>query len=287
MANLKDVKRRIRSINSTRKITRAMQMVSAAKMRKSQQAVLSSRTYAGLARELIDKLGRVDDPKFPLLRQYEEAPKIAVLILATNRGLVGSLNTNLLLKLREIEKANPDTGLQVLAFGKKGAAGARRLGKEVMADFEKNDRTAEVRDIYPLIRLIVNLYNTGEYRKVFVLYNHFYSTLSQKPNVEQILPFMPSGAGIKPNGHDEYIFEPDTAAVLEHLLPRILEGRIYQTVLESNACEHSARMVMMKNATDAAADLITDLTLTYNQLRQSKITTELSEITAGKLALEA
>ncbi len=287
MPNLKDVKRRIRSVNSTRKITKAMQMVSAAKMRKSQNAVLASRTYSGLAWQLINKLGRIEDPKFPLLHKYEKASKIVVLILSSNRGLVGSLNTNLLLKLREIERANADIDMRVLAFGKKGALGARRLGKEVLADFEKNDRTTEVRDIYPLIRLIVNLYNTGEYKKIFVLYNHFYSTLSQKPNVEQILPFVDFAPAAEPESNDEYIFEPDTTAVLEHLLPRILESRIYQTVLESNASEHSARMVMMKNATDAAGDLITDLTLTYNQLRQSKITTELTEITAGKLALEA
>jgi F-type H+-transporting ATPase subunit gamma len=190
---------------------------------------------------------------------------------------------------------------ELIIYGKKGKHLAVILNKQIAADFPKIDKTASMDEIYPIAQLVTKFYETGQYRQILIVYNHFVSTLVQKATIKQLLPFVPAESsapaagpfGIhRPsetpiNGHaTDYLFEPDPSEVLDHLLPRIIESQIYQAILESDASEHSARMIMMKNATDAAGDLITDLTLTYNQIRQNKITTELAEITAGKIALE-
>jgi F-type H+-transporting ATPase subunit gamma len=339
MPGIRDLKNRIKSNQSTRKITRAMQMVSAAKMRKAQNAVMASRTYASLAWELILGLSDKIQTNNPLLASYPNATKVGVVLLGTNRGLVGGLNNNLGTKLKELavvspfmgstearaadESANYNTEIisEVVVYGKKAKALAQRLNKNILADFDKLDKTITTEDIYPLAQYITDAYKTGEYKSIVIVYNHFVSTLSQKPTVKQLLPFIPaesSSASViiadeepsESNVNDSsdtlemiqednetesssteeidspYIFEPTPKQVLEHLVPRIIESQLYQTILESDASEHSARMVMMKNATEAAGDLIADLTLTFNQLRQNKITTELAEITAGRIALE-
>jgi F-type H+-transporting ATPase subunit gamma len=351
MPGIKELKTRIKSISGTRKVTRAMQMVSAAKMRKSQDATMRSRTYASLAWELIldieagsnaatatpsedaDDVLRESGNLDPgsqmhsagmtqLMQTYPKATKIAVLILSTNRGMVGSLNTNLInLVQKNISQSGVDA--DIITYGRKGRDVMVRSHKEVLADFEKFDRTISTEDIFPIAELITKLYSSGKYQKVLIFYNHFVSTLVQKPMVKQLLPFAgttpaavastpPKQGGespqlsvstakprsissfskeeYRPQGGEvvttDYLFEPNPTEVLKHLLPRIIESQIYQTILESEASEQSARMVMMKNATEAAGDLISDLTLTYNKLRQNKITTELAEITAGKIALE-
>jgi F-type H+-transporting ATPase subunit gamma len=341
MPGIKELKTRIKSISGTRKVTRAMQMVSAAKMRKSQDATMRSRTYAGLAWELIINLsaprmhsghlpsggensvsvldnGNTAEPPSPfeeragerlysiaLMQSFPKASKIAVLILTTNRGMVGSLNANLLSLINKELRGLPSEEADFITYGRKGRDVMVRSHKEVLADFEKFDRTITTEDIFPISELITKLYSSGKYQKVLIFYNHFVSTLVQKPTVKQLLPFVNTSgqwtvdSGQKntrteslPTTHyplptpSEYLFEPDPQEVLKHLLPRIIESQIYQTILESEASEQSARMVMMKNATEAAGDLISDLTLTFNKLRQNKITTELAEITAGKIALE-
>ena len=363
MPGMRDIKRRIKSIQSTRKITRAMQLVSASKMRKAQAATLASRTYSSLAWELISNLSTTISPINPLLKIYPKAKKIGVVILSTNRGLVGSLNINLIPKLKETEQSNhphltsplkgeekeeipsssvpsPQGGglgrgdtmemiTELITYGKKAKTIAVRLKKNIVADFPKIDKAISTEDIYPIVKFITEAYQTGQYSKIIILYNHFISTLVQKATIKQLLPFtdisnlsrpsatlpmlwgeenaesspLQEGAPQKSkiSGDPEelersggevednispYLFEPDPSAVFDHLLPRIIESQIYQAILEADASEHSARMVMMKNATEAAGDLIMDLTLTYNQLRQNKITTELAEITAGRIALE-
>jgi F-type H+-transporting ATPase subunit gamma len=333
MPGIKELKTRIKSIGGTRKVTRAMQMVSAAKMRKSQDATMRSRSYASLAWELIISLSGVIPAQAGisnqdqdsgseagmtqdiarLLHSFPKASKIAVLILTTNRGMVGSLNANLVnLVQKTINELTLSTNHLALStdfitYGRKGRDVMVKSHKEVLADFEKYDRVITTQDIAPIANFITNIYSSGKYQKVLIFYNHFVSTLMQKPTVKQLLPFTPSDV-IARSASDEaissenkkiasdalamtskqtdYLFEPDPKEVLEHLLPRIIESQIYQTILESEASEQSARMVMMKNATEAAGDLISDLTLTYNKLRQNKITTELAEITAGKIALE-
>ena len=228
------------------------------------------------------------------------AKKFGVILLTSNRGLVGSLNSNLMNVARPI-MGSEETIAEIITYGKKGQVIAARLKKNVVADFPKFDRTISIEDIYPIAKFVSDAYNTGKYQKIVIVYNHFVSTLQQKPMVKQLLPFANErveGIGLrakedqlnpKPlalSADSDVLFEPSPRSVIDHLIPRIIESQIYQTILESDASEHSARMVMMKNATEAAGDLISDLTLTFNQLRQNKITTELAEITAGKIALE-
>jgi F-type H+-transporting ATPase subunit gamma len=252
---------------------------------------------------------------FGMTQVFPEAKKIGVVLLTTNGGLVGSLNTNLLNMIKkEILRSAQDDKIEIdfVTYGKKGSQAIVRMSMQIMADFAKNDRYTHAEDIFPIAQVVAQKYATGEYQKIYLAYNHFYSTLSQKPELKQLLPFStPSSPGKEkmparadevetrehlisnssPQGEEEgsateFLFEPTPEIVLNHLLPRIIESQIYEAVLESNASEHSARMVMMKNATESAGDLIADYTLTYNQLRQGKITTELAEITAGKIALE-
>ncbi len=290
MPSTQELTRRIKSIKSTRKITRAMQMVSAAKMRKAQNATMASRTYSELARDLISGVGDVEKYHNPLLEKHDEAKKLGIVLVTTNKGLVGGFNSNLFNKLKELELGEPELVGEVITLGKKGTEAVSRTGRNLIAQFTKHDATEQVKDIYPLVKMITEAYATGEYRKILVVYNHFVSTLVQKPTAKVLLPFSWESEGSdsteKQINTYEFLFEPTRSAVLEHLLPRVLESQIYQAILESDASEHSARMVMMKNATEAAGDLIDDLTLTFNQLRQNKITTELSEITAGRIALE-
>lgn len=284
MPGIKELKTRIKSIGSTRKITRAMQMVSAAKMRRAQQAALNSRSYSELAWQLIHNLSGLTDVENPLLTSYPKATKTGVVIVSSNTGLVGSFNSNLLAALGRMDPSTQSSA-ELFVLGRKAKDYALRLNKNLKADFPKADRTANIEGIYPLAKMISDLYQGGEYKAIYIIYNKFISTLSQKAVVKQLLPFSVETQGVKA-ASSNYLFEPDPLFVLNNLLPRIIESQIYQAVLESDAGEHSARMVTMKNATEAAGDLIADYTLTYNQLRQNKITTELAEITAGKIALE-
>lgn len=285
MPSTQELTRRIKSIKSTRKITRAMQMVSSAKMRKSQSVAMASRKYAHLAWELINNISG-SAREHSLLSNYPEAKKAGVILITTNRGLVGSFNSNLIKKVLAEEKLEPELITELIVIGRKGRESMDRLEKTILAEFPKIDTTIPVRDIYPMVQLLVDHFNTGKYKKIYVVYNHFVSMLIQEPKVKQLLPVVPKSQHKTETIGASVIFEPSQPKVLDHLLPRILESQIYQAILESDASEHSARMMMMKNATEAADDLIDNLTLTFNQLRQNKITTELAEITAGRIALE-
>jgi F-type H+-transporting ATPase subunit gamma len=285
MAGTKEIKRRIKSISSTKKITRAMQMISAVKMRKAQIVVLASRSYADLAWQIIGNLqNATDSSAHPLLQLNVNAQRIGVLLITPNRGQVGSLNTNLVAKVAAyVRERKLDAHLvgEIATLGKKGRVLAVRMDEKIFAEFEKSEKHTRIDDIFPVAKLLTDEYARGTYREIVVAYTKFNSTLKQTPTVTRLLPFE--------RGRSEsygYLYEPDPADVLDHLLPRIVESQIYQAVLESNASEHSARMVMMANATDAAGELITDLTLSYNQVRQANITQELAELTAGRIALE-
>lgn len=313
MASTQELTRRIKSVKSTRKVTRAMQMVSASKMRKSQAATLASRSYAELAWGMLHSLsidsGSVSDEiaegeLSSLLAANPQATRVAVVVISTNRGLVGGFNANLFAKLRSLEQEVGVDTIDYIVMGKKAAEITARLRRNLVADFSKPDTLPDSNIIQPIVRILAQGFTAGTYNSAYVVYNKFVSTLVSEPRVQQLLPFIRphvaeapqlqmQGVGTQAgvgssvsNVRVEYEFEPTPESVLRHLLPRILESQMYQSVLESDAAEHSSRMIMMKNATESAGDIISDLTLTFNQLRQNKITTELSEITAGKIALE-
>ena len=290
MPSTKEIKRRIRSVNSTKKITRAMQMISAVKMRKAQNAVLSSRAYSELAWQIVTNLSHRIDPKYhALLENPNKSKKVGVILITTNRGMVGAYNANLTAETQRYLAQNKLDGelvAELIAVGKKGRDAMVRVGKTIVAEFPKADRALRIEEIFPLSRMMVDEYLKGTYSQILIAYTHFVSTIRQQPMVRLLLPLKTAEHPKDLPEHYqkfnyEYQFEPDPTEVLDYLLPRIIDAQIYQAVLENDASEHSARMVMMKNATDAATDLIQDLTLTYNQLRQANITKELAEIIAG------
>lgn len=283
MPGAREIKRRIRSIGSTKKITRAMQMVSAAKMRRAQLAVAASRPYALYARELA---ARVQDKSAELPSGKNKSVKmIGLIVITPNRGQVGALNSNVVSVARDfvLETQKQGKNISILAMGKKARDGMLRLGFSLELDFIKNDKNVSVADIQPLSKYIAESFVSGVFSEIHIAYPKFISTLNQKAVVEKVLPF--EAADLAPSTTD-YLFEPGRVEVLTALLPRIAEAHVYRAVLEANASEHSARMVMMKNATEAAGDLVDELTLSYNRLRQANITKELAEITAGRMAME-
>lgn len=266
-----------------------MQMVSAAKMRRAQMAVTASRPYATFARELAARVQGIDlhddnDISKPKVRET-----IALIVVTPNRGQVGALNSNVITAARAFAAASSAQGkdIAVLAMGKKARDGMLRLGFSLQADFLKNDKNVSVNDIKPLAKFIADSFAVGTFSEIHIAYPKFISTLNQKAVVERVLPFEATATleSTAPKSID-YLFEPDRKKVLAALLPRITEAHVYRAVLEANASEHSARMVMMKNATEAASDLVDELTLSYNRLRQANITKELAEITAGRIAME-
>lgn len=297
MPSTKDIRRRIKSIKSTRQITKAMELVSAAKMRRAQQQALATRTYASLAWELIQNLSDKTDPRIHrLLRRSQETKKAGIVLITSNRGLIGGFNNNII--NAALAAARAEKHVEFITLGKKGLAVVRKRGFAIAAEFEKKDAVFSVLDIRPLSKLLIEDFINGKYDKVILVYMEFVSTLRQKPRVNELLPlsrqtFMNRGEfaddeddrELKYEEPSHYLFEPTPDQVLEVLLPRLLEMQIYQAVLETNAAEHSARMVAMKNASDAASDLVDELTLEYNQIRQAAITKEISEIVSGQLAL--
>ncbi len=289
MPSTRDIRRRIRSIRSTRQITRAMELVAAAKMRRAQQQAVSARTYAALAWELVQNLSRKIHPgRHALLRQPLEVKNTGIVLLTSNRGLIGGFNANLISTALAV--AREENRAEFITLGKKGVMATRKRGFMIAAEFEKKDATTSVLDIRPLSQLLVADFIAGKYDKIVVVSMEFLSTLRQKPTVRTLLP-LPARRDFNEAAEEfneeplDYLFEPSPDAVLEVLLPRLLEMHIYQALLETNASEHSARMVAMKNASDAAQDLALELTLDYNQIRQAAITKEISEIVAGQLTL--
>ncbi|HET7704070.1 MAG TPA: ATP synthase F1 subunit gamma [Candidatus Limnocylindrales bacterium] len=282
MASQRDIRRRIQSSKNIKQITRAMQFVAASKLKRAQEATLASRAYADKIDEVLADLAIVlggDD--HPLLVRREGGKRLIILI-TTDRGLAGALNTN---TIRFAAQSITETAgdLTVVTVGRKGRDAMRRSRVPLEAHFEGFGDKPAFADVLPLARLITDDYLNGTYNKVDIVYSKFVSTLTQKASMDELLPVAPSEdtAGIPGN---QFIFEPDPAAVLERLLPRYVATRLFQAVLESKASEESSRMVAMKNATENAEELIEDLTLAYNKVRQSNITREMIEIASGAQA---
>lgn len=287
MPSTQEITRRIKSVKSTKKVTRAMQMVAASKMRKSQGLALEAREYEALIKQVAAQIPSTSKSNFPLLYGNPKSQNVLVLLITTNRGLVGSLNANIISALNTLERESPEHIFEYVTFGKKGAESIARLRKNLIADFHKDDQASVDETLYQLSKFISDKFASGNYKRVMIAYSQFKNSISQVAKVSEILPihFLGDASSRKKPTLTNQIIEPDASTILSELLPRALEAQIRQTILENDASEHSARMIMMKNASDAAGELIADLTLTHNQLRQNKITTELSEITAGRLAL--
>jgi len=286
------IKRRIKSVKNTRKITKAMELVAASKMRKSVNAVLASRPYSKLAWSTILALGEcVDSHLHPLLRTQGEVKNTLVLLITSDRGLAGGFNTNIVRKTREeIRALGSSVEIKTVCIGKRGADAMRRLGYPIMASFLQITNNIKFEEVLPIGRLVVDEFISGACDKVLVAYTDFVSAITQKPLIVQLLPL---GAKVEEeqevqNGQEalEFTFEPSPSAVLDSMLPRLVETMVYQAVLESAASEHSSRMMAMRSASDAAGDMIDDLSFTYNQARQAGITQEIAEISSGKAALE-
>jgi F-type H+-transporting ATPase subunit gamma len=291
MPSTRDIRRRIKSIKNTAQITKAMQMVASAKMRKAQQAALAGRAYAALMNDVLAAaVAGAGSFRHPLTEK-RPGERRAVILISTDKGLCGALNTNL---LREAGRFDKETTVFVCA-GRKAAQWAGRLKRELAAEFTYKDspQFAEARAISKFAQ---QLFLEGKVDRVDVIYTNFINTLSQKAEVRQLLPvgdIKALEAGLEGNGATkelggvtrEYLFEPGPADLLGNLLPHYLNYQVFQFLQEAKASEHSARMVAMKNATDNAKQLVKDLTLEYNKIRQASITKELLEITSAAMAM--
>ena len=279
MASQRDIRRRIGAVKNIKQITRAMQFVAASKLKRAQDATLASRPYSEKLDEVLADIAAVLSAEdHPLLAERDGGKRLIVLV-TTDRGLAGPLNTNTIRFVsREILEHPGD--LAVVTVGRKGRDAMRRAGVPMAAHFAGFGDRPSFADVIPLARLISDDFLAGEYGRVDVIYSRFVSTLTQRPEVLQLLPIKPAQDTEGIPGH-QFIFEPSPRAVLEQLLPRYVATRLFQTVLEGKASEESSRMVAMKNATENAEDLIEDLTLSYNKVRQSNITREMIEIASG------
>jgi F-type H+-transporting ATPase subunit gamma len=288
MPSLRDIRRRIRSIKNTSQITKAMEMVAASRMRRAQQRVTSARPYSETMRSLIEGLAasvgsNAGAELHPLLVQ-RPIDTVGIVMFTTNRGLCGALNTNVIRRGSEVilEQTHP---IELLTIGRKGQDYMARRGHQLLGTFTGITDSPSYDDIIPIARVILDSYNAGVMDRCYLVYPKFINTLTQRPQVDQLLPLQPPGAGdTKPV---DYIFEPDPAGILEELLPRFVEVQVYQALLETQASEQSARMIAMRNATDNATEIVDSLTLTYNKARQAAITREVTEIASAAEAMAA
>ncbi len=310
MANTRELRRRIKSVKNTSQITKAMQMVAATKMRRAQNQALAGRPYSEtLDQSLARMVAKVNPEKHPLL-QENDAEKIGVLVLSTDKALCGALNTNTfrLVQSFTFERSSRhserfERGISFYSVGKKGTTFLARTGKNLEADFE-NPEVVTFRQARQIAKLLTEAYLNSELKEVYVVYPNFVTTLKQEPTIEKLLPF---NAVILSTEKDIYsssstqndkskhresslktdiLFEPSIDDLLDFILTHQIETKIYQALLETKASEHSARMMAMQNATDNALELVDDLTLSYNQTRQAAITNELLEITTAQAAME-
>lgn len=284
MPSPREIRRRIRSVKNMSQITRAMEMVAASKMRRAQDRVTAGRPYSERLREVLGDLASLQldaeqAKKFPLLEQ-REIKRTAVILITPDRGLSGSLTTNILRRTAQyIRTEAPGGNPMVIAVGKKGRDFATRTDQDLIAEFIQIGDKPTLDDIRPIAQVAIQEFLDGRVDAVHILYPQFVNTLNQRPEVIQLLPITkPQGA---PERAEDYIFEPSSDEVLNQLLPRYVEVILYQAALENVASFYSAQMVAMRNATDNAKELTDDLSLAYNKARQAQITNEVAEIAAG------
>jgi F-type H+-transporting ATPase subunit gamma len=290
MANTRDIRRRIKAIRNISQITKAMQMVAASKMRRAQQSALAGRPYAGLMNRVLVSLQKRTDPKLHPLLQVRPVQKELLIVISTDKGLAGALNTNLFREAAKFDASKTD----YIGSGRKARQFLARTKRNLIADFELKD-ACTLLETKPISNFAIEKFLNREVDKVSVLYSHFINTIAQSATVQTLLPISPfdlpkgtkEGESIESDVDPmiEYNFEPSPEAVLDLVLPYYLHYQVFQMILDARASEHSARMVAMKNATDNAKEFIRDLSLEYNKMRQASITTELLEIATAQMAL--
>ncbi|MFT4938037.1 MAG: F-type H+-transporting ATPase subunit gamma [Paraglaciecola sp.] len=286
MASGKEIKGKIGSIKNTQKITSAMEMVAASKMKKAQQRMTSSRPYADNIRSVIGHLANGNlEYHHPYLAE-REVKRVGYIVISTDRGLCGGLNSNeFKLVVKETKKWHEqEVEVDFAALGAKSCAFFNRFGGSVLAAESGIGDAPSIKDIIGLVRVMLKAFNEGKIDRLFLVYNKFVNTMAQEPQINQLLP-LPRSKEKEYQHRWDYIYEPDPKPILDMLLVRFIESQVYQGVVENTASEQSARMVAMKAATDNAGDIIDDLQLVYNKARQAAITQEISEIVAGAAAV--
>jgi F-type H+-transporting ATPase subunit gamma len=288
MAGAKEIRNKIGSVKSTQKITKAMEMVAASKMRRSQDAMEATRPYAETMRKVIGHLANGSlEYKHPYLEE-REAKRVGYIIVSTDRGLCGGLNINLFKKAMLDMKDWSEKGAEVelAIIGSKATAFFNNSGAKVAAQVSGLGDSPSLEDLIGSVSVMLKKYDEGELDRLFVVFNKFENTMVQEPTIDQLLPLPKSDSEDMQRNHAwDYIYEPEPKPLLDALLVRYVESQVYQGVVENLACEQAARMIAMKAATDNASDLIDDLELVYNKARQAAITQELSEIVSGAAAV--
>jgi F-type H+-transporting ATPase subunit gamma len=287
MAVGKEIRTKIGSIKNTQKITRAMEMVAASKMRKTKDRMQATRPYSKKIGRIIKHLAQANpEYKHPYLIA-RDVKRVGIIVVSSDRGLCGGLNSNLFRKtlthLSEWDKANIE--VDVCTIGTKAAGFFSNLKVNLVGQVIKLGDAPHLHDIVGVIKIMLDAYEAGKIDQLYLISNEFVNTMTQRPTVEQLLPAWACELDEKLTGHWDYIYEPDAKEVLDHLLTRFIESKVYQGLVENNACEQAARMVAMKSASDNAGNLISELQLIYNKARQAAITQEISEIVAGAAAV--
>ncbi len=287
MAGSKEIRAKIKSVENTRKITRAMEMVAAAKMRKAQERMRAARPYAEKIRNVAAHLSRANpEYKHSFLAKRETVKNVGLIVVTSDKGLCGGLNTNILRLAVSHMKAweGESKGIVVCPIGNKGLGFMSRIGAKVKSNLTGLGDTPHIEKLIGAVKVMLDAYAAGEIDAIYLSYNHFINTMKQEPCVEQLLPLSGEQLGTT-EGNWDYIYEPDAKQVIDELLVRYIESLVYQAVVENMASEQSARMVAMKAASDNAKSVIGELKLVYNKARQAAITREISEIVSGAAAV--
>ncbi len=287
MPSGKEIRTKIKSVENTRKITKAMEMVAASKMRKAQERMLKARPYGEKIRHVAANLSHaLSEYKHPFLEKRDQLKKVGIILVTSDKGLCGGLNTNVLrqlvIKMRELEGQN--VKVQLTAIGSKGLSFLQRNGADLVSEVAGLGDNPHIDALIGPIKVQIDAFNAGEIDELHIAYTRFVNTMRQEPVVEQLLPLSGDAVGSAKTSWD-YVYEPDAKSVIDDLLVRYLEALVYQSVAENIASEQSARMVAMKAASDNAKNVIEELKLVYNKTRQAAITKELSEIVSGAAAV--
>lgn len=286
MAVGKEIKQKIGSINNTRKITSAMEMVAASKMRRAQTRMQAGRPYAEKIRAVVGHMANATSEYRHAYLQEREVKRVGYIVVTSDRGLCGGLNTNLLRRLVKDMKQFNDKKIdvEICAVGQKGVSFFNNFGGKVVAAKTHLGDVPEINDLIGSVKVMLDKFDNGEIDRLYLASNEFVNTMTQKPTVKQLLP-LEAEKDEALSGHWDYIYEPDAALLLNEMLVRYIESQVYQAVVENTACEMAARMLAMKAATDNAGDFIKELNLLYNKARQAAITQEISEICSGAAAV--